>query len=365
LASLVGSAFAHKPSDSYLKLAIEASEVSVIRGQWDIALRDLDYALGLDADGDAAITWGELRRRHAEIAAYALAHLTIEAEHTACAYTTRDHLVDHHSDGAYAVLRFEVSCPEPLADLNIRYRLFFDLDPQHKGLLNLSRAGQTDSLVFSADADARRIEFAGSGRLNQFANYAREGVWHILIGYDHILFLLSLLLPAVLKRDGNRWQALACFRDALVEVIKVVTAFTLAHSVTLSLAALQVIALPTRWVESAIAASVVLAALNNLFPLIDGRRWLAAFAFGLVHGLGFANVLKDLGLPSDSLLVSLVAFNLGVEAGQIAVVGVFLPIAYRVRHSWSYQGLILRAGSVLIALVACVWLLERSLDFKL
>jgi HupE / UreJ protein len=105
------------------------------------------------------------------------------------------------------------------------------------------------------------------------------------------------------------------------------------HSVTLSLAVLKVIALPARLVESAIAASVLLAALNNLSPLVTSRRWLVAFGFGLVHGLGFASVLLDLGLPRGSLALALVAFNLGVEAGQLAIVTAFLPLAYGARHT--------------------------------
>ncbi len=354
-------AFAHKPSDSYLKIALEGS---TLQGQWDIALRDLDYALGLDADGDGAITWGELRRRHREIAAYAFSHLTITGKGETCAHKVREHLVDHHTDGAYAVLRFEALCPKTPEPLGISYRLFFDLDPQHKGLLNLTHGGQTHSAIFSADQDTQVIEFLGVNRTKQFLAYGWEGIWHISIGYDHILFLLSLLLPAVLKREGNRWRALTSFREASIDVLKIVTAFTVAHSITLSLAALELIALPSRWVESAIAASVVLAALNNLYPLVSGRRWVVAFVFGLAHGLGFANVLTDLGLPKGSLLLSLVGFNLGVEVGQLAIVSVFLPFAYRLRHSWSYQGVTLRFGSALIALLACVWLVERSLGLS-
>ena len=193
----------------------------------------------------------------------------------------------------------------------------------------------------------------------------REGVWHIWIGYDHILFLLSLLLPAVLRREAGHWQAIAGFRPAFWEACKIVTAFTVAHSITLSLAVLGIVSLPSRLVESAIAASVVLVALNNLYPILRAHLWWVAFAFGLVHGLGFASVLIDLGLPGGALLTALVGFNLGVEVGQVVIVGVFLPLAFWMRHSWFYQRLVLGFGSLLIALVASVWLLERSLDLNL
>ncbi len=193
----------------------------------------------------------------------------------------------------------------------------------------------------------------------------REGVWHIWIGYDHILFLLSLLLPAVLRREAGHWQAIAGFSPALWEACKIVTSFTVDHSITLSLAVLGIVSLPSRLVESAIAASVVLVALNNLYPILRAHLWWVAFAFGLVHGLGFASVLIDLGLPGGALLTALVGFNLGVEVGQVVIVGVFLPLAFWMRHSWFYQRLVLGFGSLLIALVASVWLLERSLDLNL
>jgi hypothetical protein len=148
-------------------------------------------------------------------------------------------------------------------------------------------------------------------------------------------------------------------------VLKVVTAFTVAHSITLGLATLGVIELPSRWVEAAIAASVVLAALNNLFPLVLGRRWLVAFGFGLIHGFGFASVLADLGLPREALLLALVGFNLGVECGQLAIVALFLPLAYALRRTRLYRLWIFGAGSALIAVVAALWLSERVFNFKL
>ena len=149
------------------------------------------------------------------------------------------------------------------------------------------------------------------------------------------------------------------------DVLRIVTAFTLAHSITLSLAALSVIALPSRLVESTIALSVVLAALNNLWPVVAGRRWAVAFGFGLIHGFGFASVLADLGLPRDALVLALVGFNLGVEAGQLAIVALFLPLAYGLRRSWAYRRMIFLGGSVLIALVAAVWMAERIFVLKL
>jgi hypothetical protein len=357
----VAPAYAHKPSDSYLALAVQDDHLT---GQWDIALRDLDYAIGLDADGNGEITWGEVKAKHTEIAAYALGHLAITADDIGCPMRVTEHLIDNHSDGAYEVLRFAVDCLADPRALTIKYTLFFDLDPQHRGLLRLEEQGRTHTAVFSPDRETWQLEGNSIALVRQFLDYFQTGVWHIWTGFDHILFLCALLLPAVLEFHG-RWQAVASFRQAFLDVIKIVTAFTIAHSITLSLAVLGFITLPSRLIESTIAASVVVAALNNLYPLVEKRLWIVAFVFGLVHGLGFANVLTDLALPKPALAVSLVSFNLGVEAGQLAIVATFLPVAYLLRRSRLYPRLVLRAGSLSIVAVASVWLIERSLNVSI
>ena len=362
LGAIVGPAQAHKPSDSYLTLSVEGDRID---GQWDIALRDLDFALGLDANQDDAITWGEVKARHADIAAYALTRLRLGGVNAPCPAQLIEQLIDEHSDGAYAVLRFTAACAAAPKALAVGYRLFFDLDPQHRGLIRLEHEGKTRAGIFTADTPEQSFTLTEFSKWQQFVDYGKEGIWHIWTGFDHVLFLLSLLLPAVLVRRDGRWQPKDSFRGAFIEVAKVVTAFTLAHSITLSLAALGVVSLPSRWVESAIALSVVLAALNNLFPVVSHGRWMAAFAFGLLHGFGFAGALRDLGLPSSSLALSLAGFNVGVELGQLAIVAAFLPVAFWLRRTWSYRRLVLAGGSTAIAAIAVVWFAERALDVPL
>ena len=362
LALCMAQASAHKPSDSYLTLKVTGKQVD---GQWDIALRDLDMAIGLDADGNGELTWDEVRARHPDIAAYALSRLRLGVEGAgACPLSVTSHLLDDHSDGAYAVLKLSAACPVEVTTLDVDYKLLFDIDPQHKGLLRLEHGQLTSTAIFTPDSARQMLRVMDASRWRQFFDYVKHGVWHIWIGFDHILFLLSLLLPAVLIWQRARWQAAPRFSTSFFEVAKIVTAFTLAHSITLSLATLGVVALPTRLVESAIAASVVLAALNNLRPLLRGRRWMVAFGFGLIHGFGFASVLADLGLPSGALVLALVGFNVGVEAGQLAIVSVFLPLAFVLRRSWFYQRLVVGGGSLLIAAVASVWMAERAFNFK-
>ena len=363
LALACGAAHAHKPSDSYLTLL---GSGAALHGQWDIALRDLEYAIGLDANGDGAITWGELKARHAEIDAYALARLTVSAAGEPCKLVPSEHLVDEHTDGAYAVLRFDVHCERKSQErIAVQYSLFFDLDPTHRGLLRADLGSGTQTAVLSPQRPRIELDMKKRTLLEQFGDYLREGVWHIWIGFDHILFLLSLLLPSVLAPAAGAWRPAERFGEAFWDVFKVATAFTIAHSITLSLAALSVIELPSRLVESAIAFSVVAAALNNLRPLVQGRRWLVAFGFGLIHGFGFASVLTDLGLPRDALLLALVGFNVGVEIGQLAIISAFLPVAFALRRHWIYRRVIFVGGSAAIAVVATIWLVERAFDLKL
>ncbi len=362
LVCAASGALAHKPSDSYLAIRAEGTGIS---GQWDIALRDLDFAIGLDDNGDGEINWGEVRAHHADIAAYSLARLKVRTRGADCPLRATGFLIDDHSDGAYSVMRFEGRCQAEAEMLEISYSLFADIDPQHKGLLRLEHGAGTRTGIFSPEHPTQSFELARISALTQFIDYAREGVWHIWIGFDHILFLLSLLLPAVLLLEGARWQGVTRFSPAFWEVFRIVTSFTVAHSITLSLAALGVLSLPSRLVESAIASSVVLAALNNLYPVVRGRRWLVAFAFGLIHGFGFASVLKDLGLPQGALLVALVGFNVGVEGGQLAIVSVFLPLAYALRATWFYRRLVFVGGSLAISFVAGIWLVERAFNMKL
>ena len=356
------TAYAHKPSDSYLTLKVEANQ---LQGQWDIALRDLDFAIGLDGDDNGELTWDEVRAKHKDIAAYAASRLAFSAAGKSCPLEIGEQMLDTHSDGTYTVIYFKVACGD-LAAVDMTYSLLFDVDPQHKGLLKLTNAaGEVSTAIFTPDNPHQVLTLAKASKWQQFVDYVKHGTWHIWIGFDHILFLLSLLLPAVLIIRENRWAPAPSFRAAAIDVLKIVTAFTLAHSITLSLAALQVISLPSRWIESAIALSVILAALNNLFPVFRGRRWLLAFAFGLIHGFGFASVLSDLGLPQSSLTLALVGFNVGVELGQVAIVAAFLPLAFALRAKWLYQKLIFTGGSCVIILLATIWLVERAFELRL
>jgi HupE / UreJ protein len=354
--------FAHKASDSYLTLSLQDS--GKLSGHWDIALRDLEEAVGLDADGDGNVTWAEVKARHGDIASYALSRLALGGDGHACTLRAAAQQIDDHTDGAYSVIPLSGDCPEKTARLTVDYRLLFDIDPQHRGLLRLEAGGRNLTSVLGPDSGAQHFLVGETSLWRSLAEFVREGIFHIWTGFDHLLFLVALLLPAVLVRSAGRWVPAPNGRKVIWTVAGIVTAFTLAHSLTLALAVLGLVTPPSRWVESLIAVSVIAAALDNLRRFIPGPRWSMAFVFGLVHGFGFASVLIDLNLPTDTLAVSLVGFNLGVEIGQLVVVGALLPLAYLARRTTVYPRTVVWLGSFAIALIASGWLVDRAFDLK-
>jgi hypothetical protein len=351
-------AAAHKQSDSFLRLSVDDARITV---QWDIALLDLDVAVGLDGDGDGAITWGELRARHDTIAAYALPLLAIAADGAACPPGPVTHQVNTRSDGAHAVLMFTARCAAAPRRLAIGYRLLFEHDPQHRGLLAVTTPTATHTRVLSPVEPRAELDLHGGGGA-VFRDFFLDGVEHILTGFDHLFFIAVLLLPAMLRRDGRGWTPVPRFRDGLVATVKVLTAFSAAHTVTVALAALGIVTPPSRMIEAAIALTIGLSALDLVVPFLGPRRWVVAGAFGLIHGFGFAGALGPLQLPPFALAVALLAFNLGVEAGQLLVALLVLPATFVLRRWRPYGLVVLPAGAALAVTVAGMWFVERAFD---
>jgi hypothetical protein len=355
---LAAPALAHKQSDAYLRLNPDGARIAV---QWDIALVDLDVVLGLDADGDGAITWGELRGRQAAIAAHALARLAISGDGAPCGFGPVGLRTDTHSDGGYAVLLFHATCAAAPRRIAVTYRLLFDADPQHRGLLAVVHAGGTFAGVLSPQAPRAEIAL-GSGGGAVFSKYFAEGVEHLLTGFDHLFFIAVLLLPAMLRRGGQGWQPVVGFREGFWRTVGVLSAFSLAHTLTVALAALGIVTPPSRMIEAAIALTIALSAIDLVLPFLGPRRWLIAGSFGLIHGFGFAGALGPLDLPPGALAVALFAFNLGVEAGQLLIAALILPLAWSLRDWRPYRRVVLPAGSALAVVVASLWFAERAFD---
>jgi hypothetical protein len=356
---LVGPlAQAHIASNGFLTLKVDGAQVA---GAMELAIRDGELAVGLDHDGDGKVTWGELKSSQTALQNYVLGHLLFGGDAGPCRVGFNSVQVNERIDGSYLWLPFTADCGTGLKRLSIDYRILDAEDPSHRGLLTLTANGTAQTAVLGGASALRQFELQHPSSWSAFSEYLRAGIWHIWNGIDHLLFLLSLLLPAVLLRRQNRWDAVPLATPAFVNIVKVVTAFTLAHSITLSLAVFDVIRLPSRLTESVIAASIIVAALNNVFPRVTEGRWRIAFAFGLLHGFGFASVLAEMGLPQGARLVSLVAFNAGVEAGQLAVVLAVMPLAYLLRATAFYRRGVMPWGSSAIACLALVWFVQRAM----
>lgn len=353
------TANAHFASDGFLRLQVDGARV---HGNWEVALLDLHAQVPLDLDGDQEIRWGEIKARRAEIEALGRSGLSLVGDGEDCPLTFGDPALTVHNDRNYLRLPVSALCPAPVLALRVGYTLLFETDPQHRGLLRLRFNGEK-SMVFTPDR--RQQNFGFDQPPPSLFQYLREGALHVWSGLDHVLFLLTLALPAVVRRERGGWATAVGARPAMIETALVVTAFTVAHALTLTLVLLDHLSLPSRWVESAVALTVILAALNNLWPLVRRGLWALGFVFGLIHGAAIASVLSALELGTGSMVRALLGFNLGVEAGQLAIVAAVLPLTFLLRHSVIYRRVVVLGGSGVIALIGVIWLIERVFTLEL
>jgi hypothetical protein len=368
-----GNASAHKASDSYLQ--IDAGERGLTL-RWDIALRDLDAALDIDSDQDGRLTWREVDRAWPRLQRYALDRLKIAG----CPLRPTGRALERRNDGAYAVLLLTSGCVLTGAP-SITYALLREIDATHRGIAKVQRAGQPMTLTM-LDPAAATASIPPSAQATAVAtlpppaasepmamaaawSFVREGIRHILTGYDHVLFLLCLLLPSVMRRTPDGWRPVDKLSQAVWPVVGIVSAFTVAHSITLGLAATRVLSLSPAFVEPAIALTVILAALDNVWPIFPVRRVVVTFCFGLIHGFGFAGVLAELNLPTSAFALALLEFNLGLEAGQLMIVLGATTLLFLLRGLPGYRPGLVRGGSFAAMFVGTLWLIERVANVSL
>ena len=362
------TAAAHQSGNSYLRISSTEAGVSV---QIDFAVRDLNSLLQIPPAQQKEIRRHELEELRDRLAALVGESLTLEADGDQVSLTFQSQEVTVHNDGLYVRQTHSAAAlPASAAYLLVRYGFFNEEEKVARAFLKLNSGPLESTAVLDPRHAVQRLPLREIVLVEALWTYAREGALHIWSGPDHLLFLLCLLLPGlglaaargtVLSSESAASEAQSGWRAVGVYALKVVTAFTLSHSITLAAAALDWIALPDKLIESAIAASIIVSALLNLRGGEGRQSWKLALGFGLIHGMGFANGLRELGLSSSHFIETLVAFNLGVEFGQLVVVLVAGLLLWPVLSNARVIKLIQRWGSISILLMACVWLAERLL----
>lgn len=377
---------AHAPDQSYIYVDIHKDKMG---GRFEATAKDLNRSIGLNIPDP--IQMKDLEPHLEKIYAYLKSKSSFSANgQTFDIKFSEVEILPLNELDDFAYFYFTLEGFEEVPDaMDIKYECFFDTDPIHRGMFIVEynwKAGVINnesfiSLVFSPDNTQQQLSLTDLSLWKGFVALVKLGIWHIWIGLDHILFIVALILPSVVRRRAslkdeslvdtnvtaaysNSWLPVAKFKPAFIYIISIVTFFTIAHSITLALASLQIINLPSRFVESIIAISIALAALHNITPIFKGREWLIAFLFGLFHGFGFASVLGEKGISGDYLVLSLLGFNVGVEIGQVLIICMVFPVLFLIRKLNIYPKIV-TYGSVLLILISLYWFIERALDVEL
>ncbi len=356
---------AHALGQAYIFLRVYEDSLFV---RLELTIDDVEDALNFGWD-PSAVTLADVQAQLDSIRGYVEARFDLGTAEGPLSPQYRGMDVLYLEVADFVLLDYVVESTQGIPDLlTATYPVLFETDPLHRNFFIIEHNWKTGTFnseaivgVFSPSEPSITIDLSKSTAWRGFVAMIRQGVWHIWIGLDHILFLVALILPAVLTRKDGKWEPVDSFKKALYTIVGIVTFFTLAHSVTLSLAALDVIRLPSRFVESVIAGSIAVAAWANLMPQLRIREAAIAFAFGLFHGFGFASVLGDIGLGREHLVLSLLGFNIGVEIGQIAIICLIFPVLFLLRRHKIYSW-ILRFGSMALIALAMIWVVERVLD---
>ncbi len=311
-----------------------------------VSTHDLAVALGIETDLVTPLPRAAFEARAAALSDYLTRRLLVRGDGAPCPAGAPRLDFDPLPDEIRVDLTFR--CPAAIRELSIRYLLFFDIDAAHRGLGRLMLPTGEEEFLFDRTLTHLELSVEQPGpQLSPARRFLRVlwlGAEHILVGADHLLFLMALVIVS----------------DRLWTLLKVVTAFTLAHSLTLALAWFGLLDLPARLVESLIALSIIYVAVENLLGRGMENRWMLAGGFGLVHGLGFYRVLSDLGLDAGGIVANLLAFNLGVEVGQVAfVAALYPPLLWWLRRPWYRRSMKLASAAILV--VAGWWLVERAM----
>jgi hypothetical protein len=331
---------AHKMDTSYSSVLVRGDTLRLV-----VALDEADLSVfGIDQNGDGILWRDEILAGSPIVFDYLQDRVGVAVDGKAVDLARGKASLNVDGQGnLFLELEFVAQLSQSPATLDLEIGFLDRFNPTHRNISKVRVFGSPPQpAVFSREQTHRRFVLVEPSLLDRVFEFTELGVEHIFLGYDHIMFLLALIVI------GGRMRSL----------VKIVTAFTIAHSITLILAAQEILVLPDRLIEAGIALSIAYVAAENFWLKTAGHRWMLTFVFGLVHGFGFANVLRQLGLPDQGLIASLLAFNVGVEIGQIVIVALlFPPITWAARSR--YHRRVVLVVSAVIFLFGVGWLVER------
>jgi len=385
---ITNTLLAHKPNESYIFLKVYKDR---IEGTIEITFLDLNKAIGSNIDTEIYKPINEEDSGYQELpdelhqfiqplGKYIKDNVSISSRYGNHQLQFRNADLLNLTSSRYFRYNFILDNTNIIPDsLLVDYDILLEKGTIQKGALVVAhnwKAGVINnesmiSMIFSSDEDPQYLDLTDGSIWKGFWALVRLGIWHIYIGLDHILFLIALLLPSVVRRKENfaslpfkeQWIPVDSFKSAFFYIIKIATLFTIAHSITLSLAAFEIVNLSARLVESLIALSIGIAAYLIIKPIYTKSESIMAFGFGLFHGLGFASVLGEKGLNGDYMVYSLLGFNIGVEIGQLLIICFLFPFLYFLGKKKVYTRFMLFTIGVLI-FASLYWFIERFFNVE-
>ena len=350
---IVSPLLAHQSRENYINVAIEKKQIVLT---CDIETDNFAKVISLDDNGNNIVSWGELTANEDAITGVFLENLSIVDGEEKVSLSVASVMIHRRDDQSYLrlVLKGTLKRREVV---RLNYKLFFDLDPLQRVFVVINKGKDKRSMLLTPSQRDVVVYGKKVTLWQQFSTFFREGVEHIWSGYDHLLFLLMLTLPLFLQAKRSITVEENSPKKALFGIVKIVTLFSLAHSLTLGVAFFDIARVNVKVIESLITLSIIITALFNLFNYTPQRIYLLVFSFGLLHGFGFANALSTLALGNTHMLLSLLGFNLGVEVGQIALVLVATPLLYLASRKQDYYRLMMQLLSLSTVILGCYWLM--------
>lgn len=340
--------YSHQNRCSYLTFDYNNSKPLLI---WEIETKNFKRVLNIDDNRDDIISLEELKNNRDKIINYSKNYFHLSFDNKSIEIRERDFEIKEFNKLYFLVLQIPLPKRVP-KEIKIDYNLFFKIDNMSRCFITFKEQNNTSVNTLFPFNEELIIKPQNPTTLFQsIKEFLIEGIWHILVGIDHLLFLLMLIIPVVKERES--------FKVILIDVAKIVTAFSVAHSITLSLSALKILTIPSEIIDILIALSILITALNNIFEKMRGFSWQIAFSFGLIHGFGFANSLLNLVIDRELFIYFLASFNIGIEIGQLFIVLTLLPLLFLIRKTTLYKKGILKGVSFVTLLIALIFIIER------